>query len=250
MTEHKNVWAAFAAAQSEFKSPEQSGLNPHFKAKYSTLGDIFKATMPSLHKHRLVFTQLLEDSLEDGPSIVTRIVLPGDDTSIVSEVRVPTGQNPQQFGSALSYMKRYSAAAMLGVVDGMEDDGEIASTPQPRKSNPPSRNGKRAVEPPPEEAEYMEPEQPAPSASVKLSKEDTQRIQDWLKDTGTARKAAEDWAVEIGACKNTFEAHNSMTKIVNEYGGKANAKNVGSIMEQYVYHQIEKLAAPVEEEVA
>jgi len=249
MTEHKNVWAAFAAAQSEFKSPEQSGLNPHFKAKYSTLGDIFKATFPALHKHGLAFVQSLESY--DGRTILhTTIKLPSDEQSIMASVEVPTGQNPQQFGSALSYMKRYSAAAMLGVVDGMEDDGEIASTPQPRKSNPPSRNGKRAVEPPPEEAEYMEPEQPAPSASVKLSKEDTQRIQDWLKDTGTARKAAEDWAVEIGACKNTFEAHNSMTKIVNVYGGKANAKNVGSIMEQYVYHQIEKLAAPVEEEVA
>ena len=36
----------------------------------------------------------------------------------------------QKFGSAISYLKRYSAAAMFAVVDGMDDDAEAATAPQ------------------------------------------------------------------------------------------------------------------------
>lgn len=136
---HANVWAAFVAAQSEFKSPAQSGTNPHFKSRYSTLGDIFAATLPALNRHGLAFVQTL--SLDDGgPTLISSVVLAETGESINSWLPMEIDANPQAFGSRLSYLKRYAAAALLAVVDGMDDDGEAASAaPQPRKASAPTQ---------------------------------------------------------------------------------------------------------------
>jgi len=123
---HTNVYAAFAAAQAEFTSPKQSGTNPHFKSKYSTLGDIFSATLPYLHKHGLVFTQIV-DFLTDKPVLCSRIVFPGESDIIESVMPLEMAGGPQKFGSYITYMRRYAAACMFAVVDGMDDDGNAAS---------------------------------------------------------------------------------------------------------------------------
>ena len=132
--QHATVWAAFAAAQAEFKAPQQSGRNPHFSSKYSTLGDIFAATLPALHKHGLAFMQSI-DSTErpNGVELLqlrSMIIHGTTGESIVAIMPLAQDPNPQKFGSTISYMKRYSAAAMFAVVDGMDDDAEAVSAPQ------------------------------------------------------------------------------------------------------------------------
>lgn len=136
-TKHTNVWTAFVAAQSEFKAPAQSGANPHFNSRYSTLGDIFAATLAALHRHGLVFTQI-PVIREDGAYLLSEIVWAENGQSIESLLPLDMSGTPQQFGSRLSYLKRYAAAAMFAVVDGMDDDGEAASAaPAPRKASAP-----------------------------------------------------------------------------------------------------------------
>ena len=127
--QHATVWAAFAAAQAEFKAPAQSGRNPHFSSKYSTLGDIFAATLPALNRHGLVFTQTVNVN-EKGASLESRIVHADTAAEIRSFFPITFDANPQKFGSLLSYYKRYAAAAMFAVVDGMDDDAEAATAPQ------------------------------------------------------------------------------------------------------------------------
>ncbi len=127
-TKHTDVWTAFAAAQAEFKAPAKSGKNPHFHSEYSTLGDIFAATMSSLHCHGLCFTQIMQID-DSGPILISRIVMHDNPNDWIQSITpLVIDPNPQKFGSLLSYMKRYAAAAMFAVVDGMDDDGEAASS--------------------------------------------------------------------------------------------------------------------------
>jgi len=135
--QHATVWAAFAAAQAEFKAPAQSGRNPAYKSPrhkdgspYSTLGDIFSAIMPALHKHGLGFAQLPITHPDGNLVLLTEVFLAATGQSIESTLPLPHNMRPQEFGSLLSYYKRYAAAAMFAVVDGMDDDAEAVSAPQ------------------------------------------------------------------------------------------------------------------------
>ena len=145
--QHATVWAAFAAAQAEFKAPAQSGRNPAYKSPrhkdgspYSTLGDIFSAIMPALHKHGLGFAQLPITHPDGNLVLLTEVFLAATGQSIESTLPLPHNMRPQEFGSLLSYYKRYAAAAMFAVVDGMDDDAEAATAPQ--RAQTPQRTAK------------------------------------------------------------------------------------------------------------
>lgn len=62
-----------------------------------------------------------------------------------------------------------------------------------------------------------------------------------LIDTWNTFGDAYEWAVSIGGCENTFEAKNSMNKIVDAHGGVSKA-TLPAIKLAYVRRQREKLA--------
>lgn len=55
------------------------------------------------------------------------------------------------------------------------------------------------------------------------------------------RTEAEMYAVQMGACENEFEAKNSLTKSVNEHGGKVTADNIKAIYLHFLRRQQEKM---------
>jgi hypothetical protein len=50
----------------------------------------------------------------------------------------PAKEDPQGYGSALTYARRYGLAALLGIVADDDDDGNHASTPAPRPQPTPA----------------------------------------------------------------------------------------------------------------
>lgn len=141
-TKHANVWAAFAAAQMEFKTPKQSGTNPHFRSRYSTLDDILSATMPALQKHGLAFAQVGQDG-----ELMSMVIHSETGEKIVSSFPLTFDSNPQKFGSMLTYYKRYAAAALFAVVDMPDDDGEaVVRPPQDTQAPRPPQNTNGAAE--------------------------------------------------------------------------------------------------------
>jgi len=64
-----------------------------------------------------------------------------------------------------------------------------------------------------------------------------------LWQTWEAPAMAKAWAVECGACKNEFEATNSLSKLVKEqFGGSLTKTNVADVYAAFYAHQMEKLA--------
>jgi len=124
---------AFIAFQSDMPSVPKDGNNPHFKSKYATLGAITEATRPHLAKHGLGFMQWMSN--RDGYQlIVTRIMHTSgqwmeDDGYILN----PTKNDPQGMGSAVTYARRYTLGASLGIITEDDDDGNRASEPVPAK---------------------------------------------------------------------------------------------------------------------
>jgi hypothetical protein len=128
---------AFIAFQSDMPSVPKDGNNPHFKSKYATLGAITEATRPHLAKHGLGFMQWMSN--RDGYQlIVTRIMhTSGQWMEDEGYILNPTKNDPQGMGSAVTYARRYTLGASLGIITEDDDDGNRASEPAPAKKPAP-----------------------------------------------------------------------------------------------------------------
>jgi hypothetical protein len=142
---------AFIAFQSDMPSVPKDGNNPHFKSKYATLGAITEATRPHLAKHGLGFMQWMSN--RDGLQlIVTRIMhTSGQWMEDEGYILNPTKNDPQGMGSAVTYARRYTLGASLGIITEDDDDGNRAS--EPVKPTP-------VVQPPPAKPAVKELKEP------------------------------------------------------------------------------------------
>jgi hypothetical protein len=107
--------------------------NPFFKSKYAGLPSILEAIKEPLVKSGLIFTQL-----PHGKDKLTSLVIhPESGEFLESTIRMtPVKADPQALGSAISYARRYSLVAILGLNVDEDDDGNAASTPAAKQSSP------------------------------------------------------------------------------------------------------------------
>ncbi len=116
---------ALAKAQSEMKGATKSKSNPFFKSTYADLSCVLDACREALTKNGLSISQMPE-VCEDGISLTT-MMLHSSGQWISSEFRMPvTKKDPQAFGSALTYSRRYALAAIVGIAQE-DDDANSAS---------------------------------------------------------------------------------------------------------------------------
>jgi hypothetical protein len=119
----KALYAAIVAVQAELPAIPKDGTNPHFNSRYITLGSIWEAIRPVLAKHKLA---VLQFPTREG--LLTQITHESGEV-MQSVCPMPTYETAQQFGSALSYVRRYSLSSILGIVSDEDDDGQAASVP-------------------------------------------------------------------------------------------------------------------------
>lgn len=116
--EVKELFTAFSSAQGEFESLGASDSGQY--GAFSTVGDYIKAIRPSFKKYGLSVTQIPFKS-EDGTDLVT-VITHSSGQFMRSVVKLnPEKQTLQGFGASISYIKRYTLGAILGL-DGEPDD--------------------------------------------------------------------------------------------------------------------------------
>ncbi len=134
MEERDNIFTALAKAQANFKPAPKNGYNPHFKSNFSTFEDLVAASREELTREGLSVTQYLDyDSQVDATFLVTKLQHSSGEV-IPSHVRIylkdPT--DVQKLGSVMSYLKRYSYAAICGIATSEnDDDGNAVATEKP-----------------------------------------------------------------------------------------------------------------------
>lgn len=124
------IAGALAKAQAEIRNPEKDRENPHFKSRYATLASGLDVARPVLAKHGLSVVQT--PSVDgDGLFLTTRL-LHSSGQWIESEYPVCKIGQQQQMGSALTYARRYSLFALVGIApDEDDDDGNAANDAGP-----------------------------------------------------------------------------------------------------------------------
>lgn len=116
---------ALAAAQSEIENAAKKSNNPHFKSKYADLAEVINTARPVLSKHGLSVTQW--PSFADGLVSVETLLTHKSGEWIANTASAPADKlTAQGVGSAITYLRRYSLAA-LACIAQEDDDGNAAS---------------------------------------------------------------------------------------------------------------------------
>jgi hypothetical protein len=146
------MFEALAKAQGKIKAPLknrsvdfQPKQGPRVKYNYADLADVIDCIRLPLSENGLsVIHRMTKD--ENGLGMVTELVHAGGGRlSTWYPLPDPSQMRPQEFGSALTYGRRYSLSALLGIASEEDDDGAAAAPPR----NPPPRNPPKVTPKPP-----------------------------------------------------------------------------------------------------
>jgi hypothetical protein len=107
-------------------SIKPDSTNPAFKSKYADITEVLSKVKPALTRVGITMTQV---PTETG---LKTLLIDGDDGSTV-EGFLPYADmsNSQKLGSSITYNRRYSLVAMLGLEDEDDDGNQASATAQP-----------------------------------------------------------------------------------------------------------------------
>jgi hypothetical protein len=183
--------AAMNAAQAEIGNALRDSENPFFKSHYADLASVREAYQPAFTKHGLALVQM--PYAKDGRVGVETMLMHSSGEWIKAGADVkPVKDDPQSYGSAVTYLRRYSAAAFAGLATE-DDDGEGA---QGRGEKPAARPPQKTPEPQPKPETKPDPKQAGADGSFHSV---TGRYDKVFVKTGTgARGAWSKSSVKIG----------------------------------------------------
>ena len=127
-----NLAKALSIVQGKLTYAKKDSKNPFFKSNYADLESVWDSCRDLLSSNGLAISQFpgLYSELDKSMSLIT-ILAHESGEWINQEMSVPVSKvDPQGAGSALTYMRRYALAAVVGVVQA-DDDGNAASSPKP-----------------------------------------------------------------------------------------------------------------------
>lgn len=126
MTEHKNIYAALAAAQSEFGKVTKGATNPAFKSKYADLSDVASVVIPVMNAHGCAVLHYVTDG-----AMRTEFVHAASESRVSCDVPlIVDKQNMQGMKSATTYAKRIGLESLSGIAP-LDDDGNAAAKAPP-----------------------------------------------------------------------------------------------------------------------
>lgn len=125
----KNIAAAFVKAQKSFAPALKTSTNPHFKSKYADLSACVEAVIDALNANGIAMIQRTHED-QTGVMVETVFIHESGEMLESGKLHVPASkQDPQGYGSALTYARRYSLMAACGIAPE-DDDGNAASKKQ------------------------------------------------------------------------------------------------------------------------
>ena len=130
------ISAALAKAQGAIGNPGKTALNPHFKSQYADLSSGLNAVRAALSANAIAVVQTT--SMHDDTLMLHTALCHSSGQWISSEwpvVKLPAA--PQVIGSALTYARRYTLFALVGIAgEGDDDDGNAASAKSSTNAQP------------------------------------------------------------------------------------------------------------------
>lgn len=151
----KNIAAAMVKAQRAFGPALKTHTNPAFRSKYADLSACIEAVIDALNENGIALMQQSHECA-DGVLVETVFLHESGETMSAGKLHVPAAKkDPQGYGSALTYARRYSLMAACGIAPE-DDDGNAASRKQTAAPVIPARPTNEELQIDPETERYLQ----------------------------------------------------------------------------------------------
>jgi hypothetical protein len=210
----KNIATALVKAQKEFGPALKTSSNPHFRTKYADLSACIEAVIDGLNNNGIYLMQLTDES-DTGIKIQTVFIHESGEQMSSGWLFVPAAKHdPQGFGSALTYARRYSIMVACGIAPA-DDDGNAASKPAPVVApKPVAATPKPAAPPPPAPPKKVEGADK--EWQLKVSAQPDTDFADWLAVLVEATVTALDTAASKNDVMSIWRTNANVFKIVEQ----------------------------------
>ena len=190
---------ALAKAQLQIEPASKNATNPHFRSHYADLASIWDACRGPLNTNGLSIVQFPCDGDVGRTGLCTMLLHSSGEW--ISEVVTTRSQkdDPQGLGSALTYLRRYALAAVVGVTATEDDDGNAASTPANSRVAAPAP---RPYIPPPVSPPLVNAPAPSKLVSQPVSQPVAKPVQTATSATSAVQAIVEFYKVDEGVAKN------------------------------------------------
>ncbi len=122
----KQIATALVKAQRAFGPALKTSTNPHFRSKYADLSACVEAVIDGLNGAGIAMIQRTSED-DTGVTVETVFIHESGEMLECGKLHVPASkQDPQGYGSALTYARRYSLMAACGIAPE-DDDANAAS---------------------------------------------------------------------------------------------------------------------------
>ena len=120
----ENISKALVGAQADVGKALKNQENSHFKSQYADLSAVLEVSKPALAKHGLALTQFPGEA-EGRVTMTTMLIHESGEWILLPPAAMPPpAQTAHGFGSAISYLRRYTTQAALGISVGLSDDDD------------------------------------------------------------------------------------------------------------------------------
>jgi len=197
---------ALCAFQSTMVAVKKDATNPFYKSRYTTLDTIWEAIRKPLSDNGLSVTQTMGVlGVEGSPINAMETMLCHSSGQWISGTIIlnPVKNDPQGLGSSISYARRYSLSAILGIVADEDDDAEAAT-------KPPKPTSTAKTKPTPGEADKSANEPLGDSKSQEQSLDEQipktkEELFAWLAEAKSWKSTAPATSFLVNKCKITEE---------------------------------------------
>ena len=123
--------SSLAKAQGAMKGAVKDSANQFFKSKYADLASVVEAIRAAFSANGLSYIQTIEPSDKDEVRVETTLLHDSGEWISCGVLALPVSKaDAQGYGSALTYARRYSLSAAVGVAPE-DDDGNAAVAAKP-----------------------------------------------------------------------------------------------------------------------
>ena len=142
--DRKDLFAALIKAQAAMGCAVKDSKNPHFRGSYAARSAVIDAVIPVLNEHGVGVLQM--PHLDETPVQLTTVLLHSSGQMVASTVATPMGKkhDAQAVGSAITYLRRYSLQAIMGL-PVEDDDGNAASARPSKRQVPPTKDWRALI---------------------------------------------------------------------------------------------------------
>lgn len=139
MNQEENLISSLARAQTKIRNARKDGKNAYLGNEYATLASVYDACREALSNEGIAVVQSFHNENQEGKTItfLKTSLLKGSD-EISSTLPLQWIKDWHSMGSAITYARRYSLSALVGLTQADDDAGtaSFGTTPEPKKPDP------------------------------------------------------------------------------------------------------------------